>query len=231
MNYDNLLFRCSSAGNLIAEKGVPGGLTETAIALLEEKHIFAQYGIEKDIESKYMTKGTKVEDDSITLLSRLDKIFYKKNTEIFSDEFIIGTPDIVTKDCIIDIKSNWDIFSFYKAKRTKKMNKLYYWQLMCYMHLTGLKYAKLVYCLVDTPEQFIEAEIKSLWYKLGKPDTDDKYFMQASDDVRKKAIYSHIPIKERVSTSILYYDKAEIDRLQKTILIARKYMNDNFLNN
>ena len=231
MTYDNLLFRCSSAGNLIAEKEVAGGLTETAIGLLEEKHIFAQYGIEKDIESKYMTKGTQVEDDSITLLSRLDKIFYKKNTQIFSDDFIIGTPDIVTQDCIIDIKSNWDIFSFYKAKRAKKMNKLYYWQLMCYMHLTGLKSAKLVYCLVDTPEQFIEKEIINLWYKLGKPSSEDKYFIQASEDLRKKAIYNHIPMKERVSISTLEYDAKEMERLQKIILIARKYMNDNFLNN
>ena len=51
-----------------------------------------------------------------------------------------------------------------------------------------------------------------------------------SQDLRKKAIYNHIPIKERVSITTLEYDAKEIERLQKIILIARKYMNDNFLN-
>jgi len=40
------------------------------------------HGRTEDVTSKYMEKGTLVEDDAITLYSRVSKKFYKKNTQI-----------------------------------------------------------------------------------------------------------------------------------------------------
>ena len=78
-------------------------------------------------------------------------MFAEKNEEYFEDSHFCGTPDVILDDTIIDIKSSWDCFTF-PLFEDEIPNKDYYYQLQTYMALTGLKKAKLVYVLMDTPE-------------------------------------------------------------------------------
>ena len=55
------------------------GLSEGAKTYLTEVFINKMYDREKDIESKYITKGLRVEEESITLYSLFANEFYKKN--------------------------------------------------------------------------------------------------------------------------------------------------------
>ena len=118
----NTLFRCSSLSKLMTNPKLEadieaGNLSETTKTYLLEVYISEKYNRDKNVTSKYMEKGLLVEEDSITLYSRVMKKFFKKNESKLSNEFIKGTPDLYTgleiteADLVIDIKSSWDIFS------------------------------------------------------------------------------------------------------------------------
>lgn len=65
--------------------------TKTHLADVFVSH---KYGRNTNIENKYTIKGLQVEDDSITLYSRVKKHFYTKNQDHLSNAFIKGTPDL-----------------------------------------------------------------------------------------------------------------------------------------
>lgn len=231
-NANEILFRCSSLGYLMIEpKAKSETISESTKTHLVEKFVSAKYGRETDIQNKYLTKGLAVEEDSITLYSRVKKEFFKKNELTLSNEFISGTPDLFTgaviteAETIIDIKSSWDIFTFFRATKDK-LNKQYYWQLQGYMALTGAKSAKLVYCLVNTPEALIYDEKNKLKWKMGviNPDTDEQ-FQLACDAIDKASIYDDVAMEERCVEILIERNDADIERLYNRIKDCRIYMN------
>lgn len=120
--------RCSAIGQIMTEarsKSEP--LSETTKTYLLEWWVGEKYGRTKDVSNKYIEKGLAVEEDSITLLSLTDRAMYLKNEKYYSDEHLTGTPDIVTADEVIDIKSAWDIWTFHKSK-FGPITKAYWWQ-------------------------------------------------------------------------------------------------------
>ena len=58
-----------------------GELSKTAKTELKKIYIKEKYGREKDITTKQMQKGIEVEEESITLLSRVQKKMLYKNEE------------------------------------------------------------------------------------------------------------------------------------------------------
>jgi len=235
MNFDNLQIRCSSLGHLMVEPKsaadkAAGNLSETAKAHLIDIYVSNKYGRQTDINNKYIDKGLMVEEDGITLYSRFSKTFFKKNESMLSNDFIKGTPDLYTgesiakADTVIDIKCSWDIFTFYRTY-TKEINNLYYWQLQGYMLLTGALSAKLVYCLIDTPEILIDDEKRKLMYKMGAATTEMPLFIEACNMLDVSMTFKDIPMKERV----LCYDVAinENAKLQicTKVTKAREFLN------
>lgn len=232
-NANNILFRCSSLGHIMTEpKSKKDLLSEACKGHLADLFISAKYGRRNDIVSRYMEKGTEVEEDSLTLYSRYKKVLYMKNSERFENEYICGTPDIILVDGarpteIIDIKSSWDIHSFYRAK-SKELNKMYYWQLMGYMALTGAMFGRIAYCLVNTPDRFIEAEKRSLWYKMGQPSGDNDEWIEACREIDLNMVYDDIPMQERVFDEfVVSADEDQIDHIYSRVIACREWMNEN----
>lgn len=232
MNANDIKFRCSSLGYIMTEpRSKSELLSETTKTHLVDKFVSVKYGRETDIQNKYISKGLAVEEDSITLYSRVTKQFFKKNELTLDNEFISGTPDLFTgssirnADLIIDIKSSWDIFTFFRTTQDK-LNKMYYWQLQGYMALTGAKSARLVYCLVNTPEPLIYDEKNKLKWKMGviNPDTDEN-FIAACDELDKVMKYDDVPMNERVNEITVERNQNDIDRLYERITQCREYMN------
>lgn len=125
IDWDTWRLRCHAIGYVMGQPKLKadkeaGNLSATAKSYLLKCYIKEKFGREKDIKSKYIKKGLAVEEDNITLYSRVKKKFFKKN-EICLDHnlFIIGTPDlfegesILNADAVTDMKSSWDIFTFY----------------------------------------------------------------------------------------------------------------------
>lgn len=183
-----------------------------------------------DINNKFIEKGLAMEEDGITLYSRLKKVYFKKNTTDLKNTFIKGTPDLFvgesihTATRIPDIKCSWSANTFYRTF-TKTFNPLYYWQGVGYMWLTGAKYFDLAYCLVNTPQSLIDAEIKSLWYKLGQPSDEDANWQDAQWAIQKNMVYDDIPLNERMLEYTIEYAESDIELLKKKIIAGREYLN------
>lgn len=213
--------RCSAIGQIMTEarsKSEP--LSETTKTYLLEWWVSEKYGRTKDISNKYIEKGLSVEEDSITLLSLNDRAMYLKNEQYYTDEHLSGTPDIVTADEVIDVKSAWDIFSFHKAK-FGPINKAYWWQVQGYMALTGMQSARVVHCLVDTPPSLIEDEKRRLAYKIG---TDSPDLSEALEAIDKAMTFGDIPRAERVHTFTVTRDDAAIESIRARVKYCRAYL-------
>lgn len=226
MDVNSIRFRCSRLGELMTSprSGSKDPLSETAKKYLLEVYINERYGRRKVVTSKYMEKGLQVEEDAITLYSRLKKKPLFKNTTNFSDEFITGTPDHLSETEVLDIKSSWDIFTF-MATTQADLNKDYYWQLQGYMALTGRKSARLAYCLVSTPDQMIEDEKRKLSWKMGLIDgAANGDYVKACAEIDRLSVYDDIPMDERLNEIEIPYDQLAIEALHNKIIACRQYM-------
>jgi hypothetical protein len=165
--------RSSALGSIMTEpKSKSDMFSKTAVATAIQSAVVMKYGKHpKDLQADAIRKGLQVEEDAITWLSVRDRKVYVKNEERLENEWISGTPDIIDGEVVIDIKSSWDIFTFY-ASMFDNLDKGYWWQLQAYMALTGCKNARLVYVLCDTPEAILGQMARKIEWELGSPATD-----------------------------------------------------------
>ena len=205
----------------LIEKRGDKELSKTTKGALIELWIEEKYGRSKEIFSRYLDKGIAVEDDSITLLSSLDVAFYQKNEERYENEWLTGTPDIVSP--LIDIKSSWDIFTFFKAKH-EPINKDYEYQLQGYMDLTGADQARLVYCLVNTPEHIVDKENNYLPYKTGLDPNNTFELQMAVEDL---SVYDDIPEAERTFEFLVKRDDNLINQIHERVELCRDWVQTN----
>lgn len=235
MDFSATLFRCSSLGYLMVEPKSKadkdaGNLSEGAKTHLIDVYVSAKYGRQTDIQNRYVNKGLMVEEDSITLYSRLKKTFFLKNEEHLFNSFIKGTPDMFTgkdiyhAETIIDVKSSWDIFTFFRT-HTKGINSLYWWQLQGYMALTGATSANLAYCLINTPEMLINDEKRKLMYKMGCATTESDEFLMACAELEKAMIYDDVPMHERLIEFQIERDEDAIKSIYQKVQKGREYLN------
>jgi len=236
MTFTNTLFRCSSLGYLMTEPKEKadkeaGNLSGGAKTHLIDIYVSNKYGRQTEIQSRYITKGLMVEEDAITLYSRVKKSFFKKNEEHLRNEFIKGTPDLFVGENIqsakriIDTKSSWDLFTFFRVL-SKELNNLYYWQMQGYMALTGAKSASVAYCLVNTPLILIEDEKRKLLYKMGVATSEDAIYKEACEELERSMIYDDIPITERLIEFEVERNDSDIEALYAKIQKARQWLNE-----
>jgi hypothetical protein len=236
MNFSTTLFRCSALGHLMVDPRTKaakeaGELSETTKTHLIDIYVSAKYGRQTDISNKYITKGLMVEEDSITLYSRVKKTFFKKNEKNLSNEFIKGTPDLFTgleieaAESIIDIKSSWDIFTYFR-NHSKGVSDLYYWQLQGYMALTGAKNAKLAFCLIDTPETLILDAKRKLMWQMNAGTEENEDYVKACEEIDLKMIYTDIPMKDKVMEFDIERNDEGIERLYSKVRKAREFLNE-----
>ena len=195
------LARASEAGKLMTTaRSKNETLSETTKTYLKEWAVSEIYGYQKEIKSKYITKGITKEYEAIDkAIEWLDLDFVLKNEQYFEDDYLCGTPDLITDDEVLDIKNSWDCFTFPLFENSIP-NKDYFYQLQVYMHLTGKRKARLVYVLLNTPEEMtFEQQLKY----------DDK------------------PKELRIKTYDIDYDPEVIESLKNKVIESREYINSN----
>jgi len=227
MQVNDIKFRASRMGDLMTrdQSRKPDSFGQTAIAYMTEIYIAKKYGRYKDVYSKYMDKGIQAEEDSITLLSKYDKTLYVKNYLNYTNDFITGTPDIVLPDEVHDVKTSWDIFTYFASKGST-LNSRYVYQLQCYMALTDTPRAKLRYCLTNTPESIIMDELRKLSYSVNP---ESPQFAEAEEKIRREMIFDDIPLSDRVVTHELTRDDAMIAAIYERCDMARNWIKENLL--
>jgi hypothetical protein len=161
-------------------------------------------------------KGVLVEGKSIEMINILDGTAYQKNEKVLSNEWIIGIPDIVTDDYVIDVKSSWNIETFL-SNLTKEVPQKYFWQMQGYMMLTGAKKSELSYCLVSTPEEIIQMETERIMQSSKK---------WTEKEIRHNLTFDDIPVDDRRIKVIIERDEEAIQRFQERILVCRQYLSE-----
>lgn len=178
------------------------------------------YKRKAEFSSKYTQKGNIVEDNSIDFVSDyLDLGMIFKNEDFFEDEFMTGTPDVILKDYIIDVKNSWSWETF-PLFETEIPNDDYYWQAQVYMHLVGRDSYKLIYTLMDTPLHLIEKEAYYWCVNNGYEELD----MDIYNKFVAKMTYSDVEDKNRIKIFDIKYNKKDIELLQERVKLCRKYI-------
>jgi hypothetical protein len=212
--------RCSALGKVMTSpRSKSEILSQTAKTYVEEQVLLAKYGIVKTFNSRYTDKGNLVEDESIKLASEVLELgFILKNDEHFSNEWVTGTPDVNTASLILDVKSSWDATTF-PFFATEIPTKDYYYQLQGYMWLTGKQKSLLVYCLVNTPLDMVQDEIRRAHWNANLLEES----LDLIDEVQKRHNFDHIPDNRRVKVFEVERDDEVIEQIKERVELCREY--------
>tara|TARA_R100001163_G_C5029224_1_gene169923 strand:- start:350 stop:1090 length:741 start_codon:yes stop_codon:yes gene_type:complete len=208
---------------LLLKRDAKPELSKGAKTYIKELWLENNYGIKQEINNKYIDKGNEVEDLSIELCeTMLDLGRLYKNDEYFENDFVCGSPDVITDTHIIDVKSSWSAatFPFFEEKIP---NLLYEWQLKAYMFLCNIHKSYLAYCLVPTPEILIEDEIRKISWKRGELSEISE---EVENEVREFHNLDQIPIWERVKTFEVKLTGEDIKKIKEKVTLARDYYNN-----
>lgn len=215
--------RCSAIGKIMTNPKTKGeSLSQTTKTYLQELAISEVYGIRKEFSSRYTDKGNEVEEKSIALCNDVLNLgFIYKNEDNLSNDWITGTPDVNTNEILLDVKSSWDATTF-PFFDTELKNKDYFYQLQGYLWLTGKTEALLCYCLVDTPLQIVEDEIRREHWKASLIEES----LDLRDFVQSKHTFTHIPKEKRLKVFKIAKDEVVIEQIKTRIEQCREYYNE-----
>ena len=211
--------RCSAINSIMTKPKKDRLVSAGAETYCKKWYTEQIYGRKEEVSSKYMFKGNSVEDESIEFIGK--QLEYKKlskNYKSFENNFMTGTPDVITKDEILEVKNSWNCFTF-PLLETEIPTKGYYYQAQGYMHLSGLKKAKLIYTLMNTPEDLIEKE----FYK-------SPNFQYYSNDIsiyeefKKDYTYNNLEDKYRIKIFEISYDEEVIENIIDRVKACREYI-------
>ena len=224
-----LLIRCSSLGALITEPKLKadkesGNLSETAKGMVLELWLQKKFGYKERVMTDAMMKGLLCEQDSMALVqSVLGGEFRVKNKPTLYNDFICGTPDLVLKSGVVeDIKTSENLRTFVQSD----IDKGYVAQLQGYMALTGLKKARLIYCLVPTPIELVENKKKSLYFKFECNESNPDYIEMCEQIEHNNFLISGIDKKHKVKVFEIERDQEMIDLIYLKVEKAREYFNE-----
>ena len=178
------------------------------------------YNRKSQFTSKYTDKGDIMEDNSIDFVAEyLGYGMLIKNEEHFENDIMTGTPDVILKDHLIDVKNSWDCFTF--PLYETEVDNAYYWQAQVYMELTGLDKYKLIYILMDTPLHLIEREAYFWGKNNGYEELDEDIYNSFVD----KMTYPDIDNKYKIKVFDIERNQEDIDNIDKRVHECRKYIN------
>lgn len=177
------------------------------------------YNRKSQFTSKYTDKGDIMEDNSIDFVAEyLGYGMLIKNEEHFENDIMTGTPDVILKDHLIDVKNSWDCFTF--PLYETEVESAYYWQAQVYMELTGVDKYKLIYTLMDTPLHLIEREA----YFWGKNNGYEELDEDIYNSFVKKMTYPDIEDKYKIKVFDIERNQEDIDKIDRRVQECRKYI-------
>lgn len=189
-----------------AEKLILGPLKEmslsagakTALKTMAKEFLF---GYHKTVETKYMDKGLILEDQAIEFLNMLWLKRYVKNTVRLTNKFLTGECDILVENVeTIDTKVPWDLSTF-PILSEDAHDAMYEWQGRGYMQLYNVSQHRVVYVMMDTPDDLIKPWEQVELHKV-----------------------SHLPDHMRV-TSITYMRDMELEaKMDRKLAACREYL-------
>jgi len=236
MNWENVKFRASSWGLLMTdpktkEEKLAGKLSVSCQKELIKIYNLVKYGRKKEIVTNKMEKGTQGEEESITLLSRVEKKLFYKNEDQIENEWFTGHPDIFIGDNVKnaeevwDVKTRWELDSF-MPKLIEDADKSEEYQLQCYFSLTGAKCGGIVNTLIDCPANILMDEKRRLLYSMNVVTEESKEYVEAAAELEKLLTFPDIDYRERVIKQPVVRDNEMIEKMKAKVPIMRQWLAD-----
>lgn len=173
----------------------------------------------KGFSSKFTDKGNMCEDASIEFLKKfylMDNLLMK-NEAFFSDDEIMGTPDLLVSDEETwDIKNSWEADTFPLTE--KFPDKAYWWQGQGYMALNGSERYSVVYTLMNAPDSLIYDEARRASYK------SDMHIDDIFEVLKKEMTYDDIDSKYRIKKFDFDYDAKAVEDIRIRVKMCRAYI-------
>lgn len=224
---NNIAFRASECFALLTEPRAKkdkeaGLLSETAKTFVRNIWLQNEFGYKENIQTDDMLKGLLCEQDSMQLVQDVlgGEFRSRYNVRLHKDLFC-GTPDIVLakEDAVEDIKTSANLRTFMDAELTDK----YHCQGQVYMHLTGKKHFRLIYCLVKTPDELITKE-KTKWFYKFNQEADNKDYIEIAMQIdHNNNLIDKLAKEKRVKVFEFAYDEAFIEKLTQQAKKAINY--------
>lgn len=184
------------------------------------------YDRRKQFKSKYTDKGNFCEPEGIKLTAKImgyGEVF--KNEVMFENDWIIGTPDLILKVIIEDIKCSWNEQTFPLFEKVLPESD-YWWQGQGYMDIVGKDKFAVNYCLIDTPTPLIDraAKYRSMDYGF---ETDVP--AEIWDEVCAEMTYPNTPDYLRFRRFPFDKDETAIQAIHTQVELCREYIQKELL--
>jgi len=215
--------RASQIGKLLTNDRSGKAMGETAKSYCKEWLVSEFTGKQKEITSKYLSRGNEMEDFAIQRVAKYYGCELEKNEIELENEYFKGTYDTKNFERVIDTKVPFDAFTF--PFFVYEPDKDYYGQLQIYMDLTGLRKAGLCFCLENGSQE----QIEKLSWKLAKEMEKDEPDMAEWDDAERLLSYDHLPEHLRIKVYEFEYDETFIEQAKQRVIEARKYIETELL--
>lgn len=236
MDWSQTLIRCSSLGCLFTEPVLKvdkeaGNLSKTAKSHLKSVYIREKYGRERDILTREMKKGVEIENESITLLSRVLKKVLNKNEERLTNQYISGLPDIFEGESIenaatiYDIKTSFSLHTFLD-NLGEPLDKNYFYQLQGYLWLSNCDIAYIAYCLVDCPAWMIEGEKYRQLRQMNVISEESPEFLKVAAKIDNEMTFEDIEKEDKVMIFTVHRDEEVIEKIAQKVAKAREYLEE-----
>lgn len=230
INFDTLLFRASSMGDLMTEpRSKSEKLSKTCMNKCIETVRTFRTGRQRQINSKYLIHGTAVEEDSITQYSVLKKVMLYKHSQRVNDSHFTGeidtsdvdkNTDIRESKLIVDAKSCWEVHTM--PSFMDKVESNYFCQMQTYMGLIpNAEKAIVAKVLTNHSVDSILKRIDSLRYKHGIIENPNDEFLKEVKELEKNSIYDR-KLFERQNPHYDWYTSKE-EWIEKSLDIPLEY--------
>lgn len=229
-NFDEIKIHCSSLGKILTNPKSKadieeGNLSATAKSHLIEVYARELYDFKKELNNKYVNKGWEVEPEAIEELSLQVRYPMEKNEEVFSSEYFVGTPDVITKNMVFDVKSSYDWITFL-SNIPSELDPMYVAQVNGYLDLLGYDTGYIAYVLLDTPESIRNKEKFYLLSSMDVISEESPSFVKAWEEKEKNMIFSNHPIEERILLFEVKKDQELLERAKQKVIKARQFLEE-----
>lgn len=210
---------------LIKERDTPWKpeLSKGAKTEIENMWYQNHFEFNQSFTSKQTRKGTQREADAIKQIAEYLGIkFAIKNETFFENDFIMGTPDLLTPFVVFDVKCPWepkglDLFS-------DKLQPEYKWQTKGYQWLAEINQGSVIRILMNPPESEI--------YSLALPhyiDAGNEYYRGMTipedfiADVREMYNFEKKPVADRIKILNCDIEENDVALIKQQVGLMREH--------
>jgi len=229
-NFDQIKIHCSSLGKILTNPKSKADIEANNLSATAKSHLIEVYARElydfrKELNNKFVIKGNEVEQEGIDTLSLYLRLPMEKNEEVFSSQYLVGTPDIVTNNLVIDLKSSYDWITLL-SNIPSELDPMYVAQVNGYLDLLGYDTGYIAYVLLDTPESIRNKEKFYLLSSMDVISEESPAFVKAWEEKEKNMIFSNHPIEERILLFEVKKDQELLEKAKQKVIKARQFLEE-----